>query len=129
MTDIELIQLALKARKFAYAPYSDFAVGAALMDDRGRTYTGCNVENAALGATNCAERTAIFKAISEGSRKIQKLAVVCGQDTPCMPCGTCRQVMAEFASDDFELLAASPDGAFKRYTLEQMLPDAFRLKD
>ncbi len=127
MTDQALIQAALKARDMAYAPYSNFPVGAALIDEQGRIFTGCNVENAAYGTTNCAERTAIFKAISEGSQRIHKLAVVCGQTNPCMPCGTCRQVMAEFAADDFELLAANPDGQFRRYTLDEMLPDAFGL--
>ena len=127
ITDSELIALADGARAMAYVPYSRFHVGAALVDEDGRIFTGANIENASYGATNCAERTAIFKAVSEGSRKIRKLAVVCDQNTPCMPCGICRQVMAEFAAPDFELLAASPDGGFKRYTTNEMLPDAFQL--
>jgi len=127
ITDNELIALADGARSMAYVPYSLFHVGAALVDENGRIFTGANIENASYGATNCAERTAIFKAVSEGSRKIRKLAVVCDQSTPCMPCGICRQVIAEFAAPDFELLAASPNGDCKRYTTNEMLPDAFKL--
>lgn len=129
ITDNELIAMADGARSMAYVPYSHFHVGAALVDDQGRIFTGSNIENASYGATNCAERTAIFKAVSEGSRKIRRLAVVCDQSTPCMPCGICRQVMAEFASADFELLAASPTGEFRRYTAQEMLPDAFRFEE
>jgi cytidine deaminase len=129
ITDDELIAMADRARSTAYVPYSNFHVGAALVDDQDRVFTGSNIENASYGATNCAERTAIFKAVSEGSRKIRRLAVVCDQSTPCMPCGICRQVMAEFAAQDFELLAASPNGKFRRYTANEMLPDAFRFED
>lgn len=129
ITDNELIAMADGARGMAYVPYSHFHVGAALIDENGRIFTGSNIENASYGATNCAERTAIFKAVSEGSRKIRKLAVVCDQSTPCMPCGICRQVMAEFATRDFELLAASPTGEFRRYTANEMLPDAFKFED
>lgn len=127
ITDAELIELANQARQRAYAPYSGFHVGAALIDDQGRVFTGCNIENASYGATNCAERTAIFKAVSEGARQIRKLAVVCDQETPCVPCGICRQIIAEFAAADFELLAADPSGHFKRYSQEALLPDAFVL--
>jgi len=128
LKDDELITAAAKARESAYAPYSHFRVGAALLDEKNRLFTGCNVENASYGATCCGERTAIFKAISTGSRKIRRLAIVCDQDEPCMPCGICRQVMAEFAAPDFELLAASPSGSFRRYTMTELLPDAFVLK-
>lgn len=124
-TDEQLIAAAAAAREHAYVPYSHFRVGAALADEDGRLFTGCNVENASFGATNCGERTAIFKAISEGSRKIRRLAVVCDREEPCMPCGICRQVMAEFAAPDFVLLAASPSGKYRAYTLDELLPDAF----
>lgn len=126
-SDSELIHLADAQRQKAYVPYSHFHVGAALITGDGRVYTGCNIENSSYGATNCAERTAIFKAVSEGSRQVSRLAVVCDQDQPCMPCGICRQVIAEFASADFELLAASPNGEYKRYAINELLPDAFRL--
>ncbi len=126
MTDAELIAVADAARQDAYVPYSKFHVGAALLDENDRLFTGCNIENASYGATNCAERTAIFKAVSEGSRQIKKLAVVCDQDKPCMPCGICRQVISEFAAPDFVLLAASPNGECQRYTMDELLPDAFK---
>jgi cytidine deaminase len=126
LTDSELIAVADSARGSAYVPYSRFHVGAALLDENNRLFTGCNVENASYGATCCGERTAIFKAISEGSRQIRRLAVVGDQDEPCMPCGICRQVMSEFAAPDFELIAASPSGSFRRYTINELLPDAFR---
>ena len=125
--DSDLIQAALDAREKAYVPYSKFRVGAALLDDRDRLFTGCNIENASYGATCCAERTAIFKAVSEGAKTIRRLAVVCDQAGPCMPCGICRQVMAEFAGADFELLAASPDGSYRRFSLDELLPDRFGL--
>lgn len=128
LTDNQLIAAAAAAREHAHAPYSHFRVGAALLDETGRLFTGCNVENASYGATCCAERVAIFKAISEGGRKIAKIAVACDQDEPCMPCGICRQVMAEFAAPDFELLAASPSGRSRRYTMAELLPDAFTLR-
>ena len=126
-SDTNLIQAALDARESAYVPYSKFRVGAALLDERGRVFTGCNIENASYGATCCAERTAIFKAVSEGAKAIRKLAVVCGQEGPCMPCGICRQVMAEFAANDFILLAASPDGTYRRFSLDELLPARFEL--
>ncbi len=126
--DQKLIDAAAAARQQAYVPYSGFHVGAALEDEQGRIFTGCNVENASYGATCCGERTAIFKAVSEGSQMIRRLAVVCDQEEPCMPCGICRQVMAEFAAPDFELLAASPSGKFRRYSMPELLPDAFSFK-
>ncbi len=124
-SDEALVAAAINMRRQAYAPYSKFRVGAALIDEQNRLFTGCNVENASYGATCCAERTAVFKAISEGARQIKRLAVVGDQPDPCMPCGICRQVMAEFASPDFVLLAASPDGRFTSWTLEALLPGAF----
>ncbi|NLM78035.1 MAG: cytidine deaminase [Ruminococcaceae bacterium] len=126
-TDRALIRAADQARRFAYVPYSGFRVGAALLDEKGCLFSGCNVENASYGATCCAERTAVFKAISEGAGKIRRMAVVCDQDKPCMPCGICRQVLAEFATEDFLLLAAAADGSYRAYTIEGLLPDAFSL--
>ena len=125
--DRDLICAAVAAKEKAYAPYSHFRVGAALTDERGNRYNGCNVENASYGATCCAERTAIFKAISEGAQRIRRLAVVSDKAELCLPCGICRQVMAEFAADDFILLAASPDGQYRTFTLEELLPAHFRL--
>jgi cytidine deaminase len=95
MTSKELIEMAKKAKTFAYAPYSGFQVGAALQGKSGKVYTGCNIENAAYGATNCAERTAIFKAISEGEREFESIAIVSSAEDVTYPCGICRQVMAE----------------------------------
>lgn len=120
-----LVAAALAAKKRAYAPYSRFQVGAALVDDRGRMFTGCNIENASYGATCCAERTAIFKAVSEGAHKIRRLAVVCDDADYCRPCGICRQVMSEFAAADFQLISAKPDGSFIVLTMNEILPFAF----
>lgn len=122
----QLIDRAILAKDMAYVPYSKFRVGAALIDDKGRAFSGCNVENSSYGATCCAERTAIFKAVSEGSKKIRKMAVVCDQDDYCRPCGICRQVMAEFASDDFILLSARQDGEYEEFSMEALLPSSFR---
>ena len=123
----ELIQAALEARENAYAPHSGFAVGAAVLTDNGTIYTGCNVENAAFGETCCAERVAIFKAVSDGERYFSAIAVVGAQkgeepSTPCPPCGSCRQVMAEFCSDDLTVLSTDLET-----TLGDLLPQAFRL--
>ena len=125
VSDADLVKAAIKAKQFAYAPYSRFRVGAALLDDQGRLFSGCNIENASFGATCCAERTAVFKAVSEGAGKIRRIAVVCDQAEPCMPCGICRQVLAEFASADFMLIAADPDGHYRTCTLDELLTDHF----
>ncbi|MBR3819285.1 MAG: cytidine deaminase [Clostridia bacterium] len=131
MTNRELIKLALEARKMAYSPYSDFSVGAALLCKDGSVYTGCNIENSAFSPTNCAERTAFFKAVSEGKREFEKIAVVGGaslEDTPsnyCPPCGVCRQVMKEFCSADFEIIIAKNPDDFKILTLSEILPLSF----
>jgi cytidine deaminase len=127
ISDEQLVALASEARDRAYVPYSHFRVGAALVDDQGRLFTGCNIENASLGATNCAERTAIFKAVSEGATRVSRMAVVCDQDEPCMPCGICRQVIAEFAAPDFVLLAGSQKGGYEALKLDELLPHAFKL--
>lgn len=122
-----LIALAREAREKAYVPYSNFPVGSAVEFENGAIFTGCNIENASFGATVCAERTAIFKAISEGYREIHRLAVVCGTGKPCMPCGICRQVIAEFAAPDFVCYAvpAEPDLPFVTLSLDDLLPNRF----
>ncbi len=127
MDDKELVQLAIAARKNAYCPYSKFPVGAALLCADGMVYTGANVENASYGLTMCAERVAIFKAVSEGKRDFVKLAVVCDA-TRCSPCGACRQVIHEHAPG-IEILMGSPDGSFVRATIAELLPQAFEAGD
>ena len=126
-----LIEKAFQAREQAYVPYSHFRVGAALETETGEIFLGCNIENASYGATNCAERTAFFKAVSEGYRKFRKIAIVGGligkEETEyCAPCGICRQVMAEFTDiHAFQvILAKSPDD-YHVYKLEELLPHAF----
>ena len=117
----ELMNLARQAREHAYAPYSNFKVGAALLCRNGKVYTGCNVENAAYSPTLCAERVAFGKAISEGEKDFLAIAVV-GNTAPCTPCGVCRQVMAEFCGPDFVICT---EGA--EYTLKDLLPAGFSL--
>ena len=136
ISDRELIAQALLARKNAYVPYSHFAVGAALLAAGGRVYTGCNVENAAYSPTNCAERTAVFKAVSEGERRFLKLAVAAGNDAldaplPAIvsPCGVCRQVLTEFATPDMVVLLAKSENDYEAYTLGELLPLGFSSKD
>lgn len=128
MTDLELMQLAVEAREMAYAPYSGFRVGAALLAKSGKVYKGCNVENAAYSPTNCAERTALFKAVSEGEREFVAIAIVGGMYETisdfCAPCGVCRQVLAEFCDKDFRLVLGNPNNV-KAYTFEEILPFAF----
>ncbi len=125
--DKQLMEKALEAMGKAYAPYSKITVGAALLMKSGKIYTGCNIENASFGATNCAERTAIFKAISEGDYDFDTIAVVGNLDHPISPCGICRQVMLEF-STDLRILLGSPD-AYQAYTISEMVPHAFVKKD
>lgn len=126
----DLIQSAMKAREKAYAPYSGFFVGAALLSMDDRIYTGCNIENVAYGPSNCAERTAIFKAVSEGKQKFRAIAIVGGGKGEvsqyCYPCGVCRQVMCEFVNpEQFRLIIAKNTKDYKIYTLSQLLPEAF----
>ena len=124
----ELIEVAKLAREKAYAPYSNFKVGAALKTKGGIIYEGCNIENGALSMTNCAERTAFFKAISEGEREFEAIAIVGGKDELilCPPCGACRQVMNEFCDKDFKIILF--DGKDEDvYTLEDILPLGFKL--
>lgn len=131
----KLIELALEARERAYVPYSNWAVGAALLTQDGRVYKGCNIENAAYTPTNCAERTAVFKAVSEGDSKFEAIAVVGGTkgEAPssfCSPCGVCRQVLMEFCNPETFLVyvAISPD-EYRTYTLQELLPAGFGPKD
>ena len=122
MTERELIALAFEAKKRSYSPYSHFQVGAALLCEDGSVYFGCNIENASYGATNCAERTAIFKAVSEGKTKFLMLAVAA--DELPLPCGICRQVISEFCGCEFPIIVAT-DNEEKRFTLGDLLPNAF----
>ena len=128
----KLIQMALLAREQAYAPYSGYAVGAALLTEEGRIYTGCNIENSAYGPTNCAERTAFFKAISEGERNFTAIAVCGGKagkepESFAYPCGVCRQVMQEFCEKHFQVIVAKSPSEYVAYTLGELLPYAFEL--
>ena len=119
-----LIKLATEARENAYAPYSNFKVGAALLASNGRVFTGCNVENATYGLTVCAERVALWKAVSEGERKFVAIAVVADGERPPSPCGACRQLLWEF-SGDIEVITANLRGASQSYHLSELLPHPF----
>ena len=127
-----LMAQAQKARENSYSPYSHFRVGAALLTKSGKVYTGCNVENAGYSATNCAERTAIFKAVSEGESDFEALAIIGGKEGEtapfCAPCGVCRQVIAEFCPKDFKIILGNEE-KHKVYTLETLLPFAFTDED
>lgn len=124
MTERELVEQALEMRRFSYAPYSHFRVGAALECEDGSVYTGCNVENAAYGSSLCAERTALVKAVSEGRRRFVRLAVAGDSADYCWPCGACRQMLREFGTD-LEVLAANREGAYVSVPLEELLPHSF----
>lgn len=124
----KLVKYAIEARKNAYAPYSHFKVGAALLAKNGKIYTGCNIENSSYGASVCAERVAMFKAVSEGEREFVALALVTDTDEPVMPCGICRQVLAEFAPK-LKIYSATISGVVKEVTLDKIFPDAFTKKD
>jgi len=119
----QLIECAIEARQQSYSPYSNFAVGAALLCEDGTIYKGGNIENASYGLTNCAERTAIFKAISEGHRKFKALAVVADTERPCAPCGACRQVMKEFKIPT--IIMANLMGHMEIVSIEDLLPFSF----
>jgi cytidine deaminase len=130
MTAERLCELAIEAMGHAYAPYSGFQVGAALLCADGTVYQGCNIENAAYGPTNCAERTAFFKAVFDGHRAFKAIAICGGKGGHITgafpPCGVCRQVMREFCGDDFKVYLVKPDG-YEMRTLAQLLPDSFTL--
>lgn len=123
--DQELVEIACKAREHAYAPYSNFAVGAALLGRSGQVFTGANVENAAYPLTTCAERTAVAKAVSEGEREFDAIAVV--TETGATPCGSCRQILREFAGPegDLRVIVADTDGNARTYTISELLPESF----
>lgn len=127
MTNDELITIAKQALAYAYAPYSHFYVGAALLTKDGNVYTGCNIENASYGATNCAERTAIFKAVSEGKRDFIKIAVVSKEGKTAYPCGICLQVMNEFMPDGVVVL--EKEGMIIDYRVKELLPVGFCLEN
>lgn len=132
MTDRELLQCAVEAREMAYAPYSGFRVGAALLGKSGKVYKGCNVENAAYTPTNCAERTALFKAVSEGEREFVSIAIVGGRYETiadfCAPCGVCRQALAEFCEPDFRVILGTPDNP-QVFPFKELLPYGFGKSD
>ena len=122
----KLIETAAEQLRFSYTPYSHFKVGAALLAADGTIYAGCNIENAAYTPTNCAERTAFFKAVSEGERDFTAIAISGDADDYLYPCGVCRQVMSEFCkADTFQIILVKEDGTYKIFTLEELLPGAF----
>lgn len=121
-----LIKIALDYRNRAYAPYSNFKVGSAVLFDSGKIYGGCNIENASYGATNCAERTAIFSGISNGETKIKAIAIVGSAKENTYPCGICRQVLSEFADGDVEVILAKNEDDYVITTMKEVMPGAFR---
>ena len=127
MDSQELIAAAKKYREFSYSPYSKFKVGAAVLTKSGKIFGGCNIENSSYPVTNCAERTAIFKAVSEGETELAALAVVADTDGPCAPCGACRQVIAEWHIP--RIIMANIKGDVREVTLEELLPFAFSESD
>ncbi len=133
MTDKELYGLAVKAMENSYSPYSECKVGAAVLTKSGKVYTGTNIENAAFGPTVCAERVAVFKAVSEGEKDFIKIAVAGGKNGEIngvfAPCGVCRQVLREFCEDDFNLLLGESPNTFKTVTLKDLLPLSFSPDD
>jgi cytidine deaminase len=128
---LAMIAAAIDQRKNAYAPYSNYAVGAAVLGGSGKVYMGSNVENASYGLTVCAERVAILKAVSEGEREIEAVAVCAGEHEPSSPCGACLQVMAEFApkGKPLAIVTCSPDGMYTQATLDSYLPLPFRMSE
>ena len=125
-----LIKEAMEAKKMAYAPYSHFRAGAALLTKSGKVYRGCNIENAAFTPTNCAERTAFFKALSEGEKEFQAIAINGDADDYLFPCGVCRQVMVEFCDlKTFEVIVAINEKDYKVFTLEQLMPGVFNAEE
>ena len=131
MTDVELIEKAKEAARASYSPYSGFTVGAALITKDGKLYLGCNIESASYSPTCCAERTAFFKAVSDGERQFSKIAIVGGKGLDfkdfCPPCGVCRQVMKEFCGEDFRIVLGRNDDKTKTLTLGELLPLSFGL--
>ena len=132
MNNLDLCKKAIDATTNAYSPYSNCCVGAALLTKNGKVYTGCNIENASFSATVCAERVAFSKAISEGEKDFKAIAVAGKKNdvlTVFSPCGVCRQVMSEFCKSDFKILVVTGEDSFDEYTLSQLLPNSFTLKE
>lgn len=129
VSDKVLIEQANEMLDLAYVPYSNFPVGAALLSKTGEVFTGCNVENASYGLSNCAERTAIFKAVSEGTRTFDKLVITGDTDGPISPCGACRQVISEFCASDMPVILTNLRGDIEETTVGKLLPGAFTPKD
>ncbi len=133
MTNKELCDIAVKACKNSYSPYSKYRVGAALMSKSGKIYTGCNIENASYSATVCAERTALFKAISEGETDFSVIALAGRKDgktdNGALPCGICLQVLSEFCDGDFKILIVNSADGYTEYSLKELLPQPFSLSD
>ncbi len=129
MTNNELVYIALKSKKNAYVPYSGFKVGACVEMDDGTVYTGANVENSSFGATVCAERCAVFSAVSDGRRRIKRIAIASDSKSAVTPCGICRQVISEFSYENTVVLCASNDGEFEKYSIGELMPKAFKLED
>ena len=125
MATTELIDLAVKTSENAYVPYSHFPIGAVLVTDEGKIYTGVNIENASFGLTNCGERTAIFKAVSEGKRSFKELIIYGQTEKPVSPCGACRQVMAEFFEPDLPVTLVAKDKSTVVMTVKELLPYSF----
>ncbi|WP_442878509.1 cytidine deaminase [Clostridium sp.] len=127
---MKLIQEAIKVREKAYCPYSNFKVGAAVLFEDGNIYTGCNIENASYGATNCAERTAIFNGVSNGNRVLKEIALIGDTNSYTYPCGICRQVITEFAEDEnIKIYIVKNENDFIEKTLEEIMPGSFTKKD
>lgn len=124
-----MLRMANEARDRAYAPYSNFRVGACLKGATGAYYLGCNIENAAYSPSNCAERTAMFKAVYEGERQFDAIAIVWDGENPAVPCGVCRQVLAEFCDPEMPVICANRKGEYKLVAMGDLLPDAFLPRD
>ncbi|WP_075983562.1 cytidine deaminase [Bacillus massilinigeriensis] len=124
-----LLNKAIEGRNLAYVPYSKFQVGAAVLTDDDQVFVGCNIENASFGLSNCAERTAIFKAVSEGHKRIKAIAVVGDTEGPVSPCGACRQVIAEFSTEETKILLANLKGDVLETSINELLPGFFSSKD
>ncbi|MBM6619262.1 cytidine deaminase [Bacillus suaedaesalsae] len=129
MNKDQLITAAKEARELAYVPYSKFKVGAALLTKDGKVYKGCNIENAAYSMTNCAERTALFKAISEADKDFTAIAVVADTERPVPPCGACRQVISELCPSDMKVYLTNLNGIVEELTVAELLPGAFSAED
>lgn len=129
INEMELVKKAIEAKEFSYSPYSHFRVGAALLAKSGKIYTGCNIENAAYSPTNCAERTAVFKAVSEGEREFAAIAVAGDGEDYIAPCGVCRQVLSEFCEpEEFWVLMVGEGEKYRKMMLGELLPEAFSKK-